>query len=210
MPPKKAQPSFSAKSKKKKQNSPPVKRKNLDSRSREYLNAKEIEKLKNAARSFGRHGFRDWILITLMYRHALRVSEVADLKWEQIDLTKGRLHVNRLKNGDPSVHYLEGDEIRSLRKLSRDYPDSEFVFISERQGPLASRTIHSIIARAGVEAKLPFSIHPHMLRHSKGYQLAGRGVDTRAIQAYLGHKNIQHTVIYTKLDPSRFKGFGRD
>ncbi len=210
MPKKKAQPPFSAKSKKKKQNLPPTKPKNLDVRKREYLSAKEIEKVKNAAKALGRHGFRDWLLITLMYRHALRVSEVADLKWEQIDLVRGRLHVNRLKNGDPSVHYLEGDEIRSLRKLKRDYPDSEFVFITERQGPLASRTIHTIIARAGVEARLPFSIHPHMLRHSKGYQLAGRGVDTRAIQAYLGHKNIQHTVIYTKLDPSRFKGFGKD
>ncbi len=129
---------------------------------------------------------------------------------DKVDLTRGRLHVNRLKNGDPSVHYLEGDELRALRKLQREIPDSAFVFSSEHQGPLAPRTIHAIIALAGEEAKLPFPIHPHMLRHSKGFQLAGRGEDTRAIQAYMGHKNLQHTVLYTKLESTRFKGFGRD
>ena len=132
------------------------------------------------------------------------------LRWEQVELSRGRLNVHRLKNGDPSVHYLKGDELLALRKIQRDYPDSDFVFSSERHGPLSPRTIHAIIQRAGEQAKFPFPIHPHMLRHSKGYQLAGKGVDTRAIQAYMGHKNIQHTVLYTKLDSQRFKGFGKD
>jgi type 1 fimbriae regulatory protein FimB/type 1 fimbriae regulatory protein FimE len=189
---------------------PPVKPKNLTVRTREYLTPAEIKRLKEAARSNGRYSFRDWLLITIMYRHALRVGELTDLRWDQVDLTHGRLHVNRLKNGDSSVHYLEGDEIRSLRKLNREYPDSDFIFCSERQGPLTSRTVHRIIARAGEHAGLKFPCHPHMLRHAKGYQLASKGNDTRAIQAYLGHKNIQHTVLYTKLDPRRFKGFSRD
>jgi type 1 fimbriae regulatory protein FimB/type 1 fimbriae regulatory protein FimE len=145
-----------------------------------------------------------------MYRHALRVSELTDLRWEQVEFAKAKLHVSRLKNGDPSVHYLEGDEIRALRKLQREYPESAFVFSSQRQGPLTARTVHHIIARAGEYAGLKFSVHPHMLRHSKGYQLANKGVDTRSIQGYLGHKNIQHTVLYTKLDAKRFKGFGKD
>jgi type 1 fimbriae regulatory protein FimB/type 1 fimbriae regulatory protein FimE len=146
----------------------------------------------------------------MMYRHGLRVSEAIDLKWDQLSLQSGKFHVTRLKNGDPSVHYLEGDEIRALRKLERDNPDSPFVFCSQRQGPLSPRTVHAIVARAGEDAGIKFPVHPHMLRHAKGFQLASKGIDTRAIKGYLGHKNIQHTVLYTQLDPRRFKGFGRD
>ena len=189
---------------------PPVKPVNLTVRSREYLTSAEVIDLRDAARNIGRYGFRDWLLIMLMYRHALRAGEVIDLRWDQVDLKTGNLHVNRIKNGDASVHYLEGDEVRSLRKLQRDQPLSAFVFCSERGGPLTTRTVHNIVARAGQQAGFEFSIHPHMLRHAKGYQLASKGIDTRAIQAYLGHKNIQHTVVYTKLDPRRFKGFGVD
>lgn len=210
MPRKNARPSFSAKSPQKKSPAPPAKPKNADVRSREYLTSKEVERLKNAAKAAGRHGFRDWLLITIMYRHGLRAGEAIDLRWDQVDLDRARLHVNRLKNGDPSVHTLQGDEVRSLRRLKRDYPDSDFVFISERQAPLTGRTVHHIIARAGELAGIKFPCHPHMLRHARGYRLAADGEDTRAIQAYLGHKNIQHTVLYTKLDPKRFRGFGRE
>jgi site-specific recombinase XerD len=213
-----AQPIISAKSSKKgakptkrtRRSTPPTKPRNADVRKREYLTPDEVKSLREAAKHASRNGFRDELLITIMYRHGLRVSEATDLKWEQVSLKAGKLHVTRLKNGDPSVHYLEGDEIRALRKLERENPDSPFVFCSERQGPLAPRTVHAIVARAGEDAGIKFPVHPHMLRHAKGYQLASKGIDTRAIQGYLGHKNIQHTVLYTKLDPRRFKGFGRD
>ena len=177
------QASFSVKSKKSKKIGPPIKLKNLERRSREYLTTAEVKGLIDAAKDVGRHGARDALLILVMYRHALRVSELADLKWDQVDLNRGRLHVNRLKNGEPSVHYLEGDEIRALRKLRRDYASSEFVFVSERQGPLSANAIHKLVARAGREAALELSVHPHMLRHGKGFQLASEGIDTRAIQA---------------------------
>lgn len=163
-----------------------------------------------AAKTAGRHGQRDALLILMMYRHALRVGETIDLQWSQVYLSSAKLHVNRLKNGDSSVHFLEGDEIRALRKLQRTSQDSEFVFSSERQGPLSPNAVYKIVARAGKLAGIKMPVHPHMLRHGKGFQLAGKGMDTRSIQAYMGHKNIQHTVLYTKLDPSRFKGFGRD
>jgi len=207
-----AQPSFSVKSKKKekKRLGPPTKLPNLEKRSREYLTVSEVNKLIKTAKNLGRHGERDSLMILVIYRHALRVGELLDLHWDQMDLNRGRMHVNRLKNGDPSVHYLEGDEIRALRKLRRDYPATDFVFESERQGPLTANAIHKMVARAGIEAELELSVHPHMLRHGKGYQLALEGVDTRAIQAYMGHKNIQHTVLYTQLNPKRFKGFGKD
>ena len=144
----------------------------------------------------------------MMYRHALRAGEVIDLHWDQLDFKAGKFHVNRLKNGDPAVHPLDGDTIRSLRKLQRESPESPFVFASERGGPLTTRTVHHIVSRAGVAAGIKFPVHPHQLRHAKGYQLAAKGENTRAIQGYLGHKNIQHTVIYTKLDARRFEGFG--
>lgn len=206
------QPSFSVKSKAKtkKLAGPPVKLPNLKKRSREYLTVAEVNKLIKVAKRLGRHGERDSLIVLIMYRHALRVGELVTLQWDQVDLNRGRMHVNRLKNGDPSVHYLEGDEIRALRKLRRDYHQTNFIFQSERQGPLTSNAIHKMVARAGVESELELSVHPHMLRHGKGYQLASEGVDTRAIQAYMGHKNIQHTVLYTQLNPKRFKGFGKD
>lgn len=209
MPSSKSRSSFSAKSKKK-TNAPPEKPKNSDVRSREYLTSAEMKKLKEAARNNGRNGFRDWLLVSVMYAHALRVTEACDLRWDQVDFERAKLHVNRLKNGDAAVHFLEGEEIRSLRKLKREYPESDFVFNSERQGPLTARTVHHIISRAGESAGIKFPVHPHMLRHAKGYQLAAAGKDTRAIQGYLGHKNIQHTVLYTKLDSRRYKGFSRD
>jgi site-specific recombinase XerD len=191
-------------------NRPPRKPKNTDRRKREYLTPTEVKELREAAKVAGRHGARDHLLIVITYRHALRVAEACDLRWDQVDFKEAKLHVSRLKNGDPSVHYLLGDEMRMLRALQRRYPDSPFIFCSQKGGPLSSRTVHDMISRAAADAGIKFPVHPHMLRHAKGYQLASKGYDTRAIQAYLGHKNIQHTVLYTKLDPSRFKNFGRD
>ena len=100
--------------------------------------------------------------------------------------------------------------MRALRRLLRDYPNLPYVFISERKAPLTDDAVRKIISRAGREARFPFTIHPHMLRHACGYKLAQAGQDTRAIQHYLGHKNIQHTVRYTQLSADRFKGFWND
>jgi len=188
----------------------PTRRPNAELRTREYLTPEEIEALLKAARSIGRHGHRDAALIQLAYRHGLRVSELIALRWEQIDLKQGVLHVNRLKNGSDSVHPLRGPEIRSLRRLRRDYPDTSYVFSTERKGPLTASTVRHIVKRAGQKAGFPFQAHPHMLRHACGYKLANDGQDTRAIQQYLGHRNITHTVRYTELSSDRFKGFWRD
>ena len=191
-------------------NKPPIRKRNADVRSREYLTGAEIEKLIEAAGSLGRHGHRDSTLILLAFRHGYRVSEIIALRWNQIDLSQGLMHVNRLKNGVPSVHPVRGPELRALRRLQRDYPHSPYVFSSERQGPLTASLVRKIVARAGRASGMPFSIHPHMLRHGCGYKLANEGQDTRAIQHYLGHKNITHTVRYTELSPERFKNFWQD
>ncbi len=188
----------------------PLRLKNVDYRSREYLTEDEVEKLIAAAGRVGRHGHRDATLILLSYRHGLRVTELVSLRWEQVDLRQGLMHVNRLKHGNPSVHPLRGPELRALRRLQRDYQTMPYVFCSERKGPLTSDAIRKILTRAGKEANLPFTVHPHMLRHACGYKLAQAGQDTRAIQHYLGHRNIQHTVRYTQLSPDRFKDFWKD
>jgi type 1 fimbriae regulatory protein FimB/type 1 fimbriae regulatory protein FimE len=182
----------------------------LDRRTREYLTPAEVETLLQVAGQVGRHGARDRTLLLLAYRHALRVSELVALRWEQIDFKAGLVHVARVKNGTPSTHPIRGPELRALRELRRDYPDSPYLFVTERGGPMTPATVRKLIARAGELAKLPFPIHPHMLRHSAGYKLASDGQDTRAIQQYLGHKNITHTVRYTALSPERFKSFWKD
>jgi integrase len=175
-------------------------------RSREHLLSDEVAAMQKAIKKAeGRYADRDWLLILMMYRHGLRVSEVAALRWEQIDFKGGTVYVKRVKKGTPSTQPIYGDEIRLLRKLQRDYPDSPYVFQSSRQGPLARDTVGGIIERAGELASLPFPVHAHMLRHGTGYYLANRGTDTRTIQAYLGHVNIQHTVRYTDLAPARFQ-----
>ena len=78
---------------------------------------------------------------------------------------------------------------------------------SLRGGPMTVRTVHYVVAAAGKAAGIKFPVHPHMRRHATGFYLANAGQDTRAIQLYLGHKNIQHTVRYTELSSARFKDF---
>jgi type 1 fimbriae regulatory protein FimE len=188
----------------------PVRQPNSEYRNREYLSEKEVARVIAAAAAEGRHGLRDSTLILIAYRHGLRVSELVSLRWDQIDLAQGLVHVARLKNGVPSVHPLRGPELRALRRLQREDANGAYVFVSERKAPLTPDAVRKIVGRAGREAGIQFSIHPHMLRHATGYKLANDGHDTRAIQQYLGHRNIQHTTRYTDLAPNRFKDFWRD
>jgi integrase len=189
---------------------PPRRRPNAETRSREYLTGDEIAKLLQAAKAVGRYGQRDRTLIMMMYRHGLRVSEAVSMRWDQVDLEGGMLAVVRAKNGVPSTHPLRGPELRELRELRRTWPDSPYVFVSERGGPMTTSNVRRLIARLGKEAGLAFPAHPHMLRHALGFKLANDGHDTRAIQLYLGHRNIRHTVRYTDLAPDRFKRFFND
>ena len=182
---------------------------NSELRTREYLTAAEVDQLMSAARK-NRWGHRDATMILVAYRHGLRASELVDLHWDQVDFASGTLHVRRLKQGVPGTHPIRGDELRALRRLKKEQSKSAFVFTSERDAPFTAAGFARMIERAGQEAKFGFKAHPHMLRHACGYTLANKGVDTRALQAYLGHKNIQHTVRYTELSPARFKDFWRD
>jgi type 1 fimbriae regulatory protein FimB/type 1 fimbriae regulatory protein FimE len=134
-------------------------------RTREYLTATEVEALMAVARKGSRYGHRDATMILIAYRHGLRASEVCDLQWHQVELATGRLHVRRSKRGTPSVHPLQGDELRALRRLQREQPPGPHVFVSERCAPMAPKSFHALIARLGERAGMAFPIHPHMLRH---------------------------------------------
>jgi integrase len=187
----------------------PLRRPNSELRGREHLTEAEVEKLIVAAKA-NRYGHRDATMVLVAYRHGLRASEICNLRWDQIDFTSATLHVNRVKNGKPSTHPVRGDELRALRKLHREAPKSPFVFMTERGGPFTTDSFNWLVKRAGQKARFPFQVHAHMLCHATGYRLAGDGHDTWAIQDYLGHKNIQHTVRYTELSPTRFKDFWLD
>jgi integrase len=152
-----------------------------------------VERLIEAAKQ-NRSGHRDATAILVAYRHGLRASEVVALRWDDIDLTTGRLHVRRAKGGDASVHPISARESRALRKLLREAPKSPHVFISERRATLSAAGYQRMVARAGVAAKFTFLVHSHMLRYACGFKLANDGHDTRAIQAYLGHRLIMSTV----------------
>jgi integrase len=188
-------------------NPPPVRQRNRTSRSREYLTPDEVERTILAVRQVGgRMAARDVLLIVMAYRHGLRASELIALRWDQIDLKVGTLHVARLKHGSPSTHPLRGPELRVLRAWKREQGDTmPYIFTSLRGAPMTRRTVHYIVAEAGKAAGIEFPVHAHMLRHATGFYLANAGADSRAIQAYLGHKNIQHTVRYTELAAGRFK-----
>jgi type 1 fimbriae regulatory protein FimB/type 1 fimbriae regulatory protein FimE len=187
----------------------PTRLANSEYRSREHLTPSEVEKLIEAAKS-NRYGHRDATMLLVAFRHGLRASELCGLEWSQIDFTGATLHVRRVKNGKPATHPIRGDEMRALRKLQREAPKSVYVFVNERGTPFSPDGFNWLVKRAGQKAGLPFQAHAHMLRHSAGYKLAGDGHDTRAIQDYLGHRNISNTVRYMELSPTRLKDFWRD
>ena len=188
----------------------PLRKPNAELRTREHLTPHEVERLIEAARG-NRNGHRDPTMILIAYRHGLRASELCDLRWDQVSFSGAVLHVRRRKAGTPSTHPLGGIELRALRRLKREQnPASQFVFVSERKVPFTTEGFARLLQRAAKVAGITIKTHPHMLRHACGYKLANDGVDTRALQSYLGHKNIQHTVRYTEMAPDRFKGFWTD
>jgi len=185
----------------------PTRRPNCELRPREHLTEREVEKLIQAAKG-NRWGQRDSTMLLMTFRHGLRASELCGLQWSDVEFASGTLHLRRAKGGQTSTHPLLGDEMRALRALKRD-AKAPFVFVSERGAPFSVSGLQKLVERTGIAAKMPFKVHPHMLRHATGYALANRGTDTRTLQAYLGHRSIQSTVRYTELAPGRFKNLWR-
>ncbi len=179
-------------------------KKNKFYRSREHLTYEEVTALATAAGRRGRHPLRDQAIIWLSFRHGLRAGEAANLKWQSVT-GWDTLFIQRLKGSSSGAHTLKPDEVEMLRDLRSRYPDSPYLFPNERGGAITPAAIGKMITRAAELAGLNIDVHPHMLRHACGYDLANQGIDTRMIQEWLGHVNIQHTSRYTAIAPLRFQ-----
>ena len=179
---------------------------------RKHLTSREVERLIEAARG-SRNESRDRCLLRLMFRHGLRVSEACGLKLDQVDSESRVLHVARLKRGLSTTQPLRSDELRAigawLKDRARMKPAGKSFFVSEQRRPLHRSTVNLLLKTYSIAASLPLIAHPHMLRHACGFALADQGADTRLIQDFLGHRNIQHTVKYTATNPARFEKLWR-
>lgn len=185
----------------------------VDGGGKDYLTESEIAQFL-AASKLGRHGVRDYCMMLIAYRHGLRVSELIDIRIADVDMVTARLFVRRLKGSLSTSQPIEGDELRAIRAWQRQRSldikaaHSPFLFLSER-GPFTRQALNYLVQKIEQRTKLGFRVHPHMLRHSCGFYLANKGLDTRLIQDYLGHRNIAHTTRYTRTAASRFEGLWR-
>lgn len=172
-------------------------------RARDYLGQAQMDRLLAAAKK-GRHGIRDHLLILMMFRHGLRVSEAIALRRKDVDLVQSRVWIIRLKNGLCVEQPIPGDELRVIRRwLSKRNDALPWLFVSERNQPLTRQAVNYIVGAAAKRAGLGH-VNPHMLRHSCGFALANKGNDLRLIQDYLGHRDPRHTAFYTRTAAARF------
>lgn len=180
---------------------------------RKYLTQTEVESMLDMAKQ-GRYPERDYCLLYMSFIHGFRVTEVCRLRLSDLDLTHGSLYIRRMKNGFSTSHPLLRNEIRAIRawlkvRKTMAGAESDWLFLSRLGGLLTRQRIYQIISQLGEKANISVVSHPHMLRHACGFALADRGVDTRLIQDYLGHRNIRHTVRYTASNAERFKDVWR-
>lgn len=177
---------------------------------RKYLTQSEVESLLACAKT-SKNPERDYCLVYMSFIHGFRVSEVCRLRLSDMDLRAKSLYIRRMKNGFSTNHPLLDNEIKAIRawlRIRKTKPGSEgdWLFLSRQGRQLTRQRVYQLISGFGAQANIAVMSHPHMLRHACGYALADRGIDTRLIQDYLGHRNIRHTVSYTASNAERFEG----
>jgi integrase len=186
----------------------PNRKENDKLRGRFHLTEAEVTRLKATALRDNHYGFRDGLMISLAFRSCLRIGELVNLTWDAVSFEEGTIHIRRLKGSDPSTHRLQGDMLRSLRRLKREQePGSPFMFTSERGSPVSAAAFRKMLARLGKAAGIGFPVNAHMLRHGGLTKLACDGHDAITLAAYAGHRQLQNLKRYIQLSPERFKGF---
>lgn len=174
-------------------------------REKDFLTLEEMTRLLAGAKG-GRHGIRDHALVMMMFRHGLRVSELTGMLRSDVHLADAKVWVRRLKGSDPAMHPIEGDELRAIKRYLATRTDNlPWMFLSERGTQLRRTSIAYLIDAAAERAGLPH-VNPHMMRHSCGYYLCDKDIDSRTVQAYLGHRNPASTAHYSRLSKRRFDG----
>jgi type 1 fimbriae regulatory protein FimE len=188
----------------------PQRKRSTSRRTRDYLRPNEVDRLMDVAQSKGRHAHRNYTMILLCFRHGLRLGELTELQWRQVDLRRKVLRVTRKSNGLSSTHPLRPVELKALRQLKKMYPRSRNVFVSSKGKPLSGRSVSRIVTELATDAGIRFHVSVRMLRHGCGHALAQAGHNVVAVKHYLGHQNIQHTLRYFDLPQNPFKDFWKD
>ena len=173
-------------------------------RKRDFFFGAEIQTLLDEAKN-NRHAIRDNLILMMLYHHGYRVSELLNTKIDDIDLKRSRIWVRRTKGSLSTEQPLLGEELRAIKRYLK-VRDSElpWLFVSERKTQLGRHAINRMLERIGKRTGL--HAYPHKLRHSCGFYLADKGNDFRVIQDYLGHRDPKHTMRYTRIAGTRFKG----
>ncbi len=190
---------------------PPKRQTNASRRSREHLSQDEVKAIIRAARAQSRYPDRDAAAIWIAYNHGLRVSELCDLRWADVRWGERKLNVRRLKGPRSGEHDLTETDLRMLgpvRKARSTPKPADHVFINERGAAMTASGFRKMLARLMMPTDdlAALAIHPHMLRHAAGYDMAGRDGDIHKTASFLGHKRIDTTMRYRHLDAAQFSG----
>ena len=166
-----------------------------------YLTQDELKRLLGAITNK-----RDRAIFHLAYYHGLRASEIGTLRTEDIDLTRGRIRIVRLKHSQGGEYPMQPDEVKVLKAWLRERKDgSDYLFPSSRGLPISRRTLDYLMKVYAEKAGIPADKrHFHVLKHSIATHLLDAGADIRFVQDWIGHQNIQNTVVYAQItNPAR-------
>lgn len=156
-------------------------------------------------------GFRNQLLIEMMYACGLRVSEVTNLKLKDINLNDRSIHVTGKGNKERKLYFYEAllpklyRYLDDIRLTIGDANSSEYLFTNAKGKQLTSRGIQFILESISSSAGLKYKVHPHMLRHSFATHLVDNGASLRMVQVLLGHESLSTTQIYTHVSLQKLR-----
>ncbi len=160
-----------------------------------FLTQDEVKRLFAAIK-----GKRDRALFTLAYHQGLRASEVGLLQRTDLDLQQGRIHIHRVKDSSSGVYPLQPSDMKLIRSSLREREDlSPYVFVSNRLLPMHRHTLRDAMRSYGKRAGVPEAKQTlHIVRHSIAVHLLDAGAEVSFVRDWLGHKNMQNTMVYMK------------